>query len=121
MSVRRKSPVRRVESISRIGIWGTYTYAHLLECGHTVYRKRAAAAAVKCEKCYEPPADFENEVEVQVCRMNLASALGCSPDDVTLNVSAANGPLQLQGAVVWLSAEQVQRLIRPRRRSATQR
>jgi len=111
--MRRKSPVRRVESVTRVGPWGAYAYAHVLECGHTLYRKRRGER-LRCEKCYEPPADFENEVEVQVCRMNLASSLGCSPEDVTLNVDATNGPLQLQGAVVWLSAEQVRRLIKRR-------
>jgi hypothetical protein len=118
VSLRRKSPVRKIESVTRVGIWGTYAYAHVLSCGHTAYRKRASLKALKCEKCYEPPADFENEVEVQVCKLNLASSLGCSPEDVNLNIDATNGPLRLQGAVVWLSAEQVQRLIRPRRASS---
>ena len=113
MSLARKSPLRKVEHVQQVGKWGDVRYLHLLDCGHTDERKRRVTD-VRCVKCYEPPAEFTNEAEVRVCQLRLASALNCSPEDVNLNVDATNGTLQLKGAVVWLSGEQVRRLIRRR-------
>lgn len=40
----RKAPRRSVVEISREGAWGRVKYKHLLSCGHTETRPRAATS-----------------------------------------------------------------------------
>lgn len=48
----RKSPRRKVIEIRRSGAWGEVKYQHLLECGHSEFRLRAATAPkIACAWC----------------------------------------------------------------------
>lgn len=113
---RRKSPIREVTQANKVGPHGASTWACLLECGHTTYRKRRPKSPVRCEKCFEPSGDFDSEVDIQVLQAGLAGALGVAPEDVSLKVDATKGTLALQGAFVWLGPSQVRSLVRPRPR-----
>lgn len=117
MSLARKSPSRGVVSVIPQGAWGSTSYLHLLTCGHSLSRARASKGPVRCVKCYEPPSDFADEREVQVCQSRLAGALGVGINDVSLSVDATSGTLRLKGATVWLGDEQVRKLL-SRRTSA---
>lgn len=134
----RKSPRRKVVEIQRTGGWGNVEYRHLLECGHTEIRPRAATApklaCVWCLRAEEkerelleltpPPQEIlpetidfadqlsENEIKVAVVTATLAKRFGVPVEAITMSVRWRGGVPSIQEAVVFLSAEDVARLTR---------
>jgi hypothetical protein len=134
----RKAPKRAVVEILRVGEWGKVKYHHTLSCGHTEVRQRATTApklacvwCLRAEKKDEelrvlaPAAPeilpevididatlSENEVQVARHRASLAKLMGVPMEAVDISVQWRGGSLVIQGAVVFLSANDVARLSR---------
>ena len=128
----RKAPRRTVESIERIGNWGSVKYHHKLECGHVEIRARASRAPkLGCAWClrtaskaleigavtkrFEGPLDYdermrENEIQVARLRGSLASALGVPAEAVDLVVTEKGADLIVESAVVYLSPRDIGRI-----------
>lgn len=134
----RRSPKRSVVEIRKIGSWGNIAYHHHLECGHVEVRPRASKApklaCVWCKRSgekakelaqYAPapslllPSDdhfddtfSQHEVEVARMRAELAKLVGIPLEAVDLSVHWPAGSPKVQGAVLFLSASDVERLTR---------
>lgn len=134
----RKSPKRAVVEIRKIGSWGNIGYHHHLECGHVEVRPRASKApklaCVWCKRSaekakeiaeYAPKPSFvlpsddhfddtfsTGEVEVARIRAELAKIVGIPLEAVDVSVHWPSGSPKVQGAVLFLSAGDVERLTR---------
>ena len=128
----RKAPRRTVESIERIGNWGSVKYHHNLECGHVEIRTRASRAPkLGCAWClrtaikvvdvgaatrqFDEPLDYdermrENEIQVARLQGSLASALGVPTEAVDLVVTEKGADLTVESAVVYLSPRDIDRI-----------
>lgn len=131
----RKAPRRSVEEIERIGGWGKIKYHHHLACGHIEIRDRASSAPkLGCAWCFrasQRDAELKNptaggtivpfaidsdvvmgqaEIDIERTRAALARALLVPADAIDLVVIDADGSLEIQNALVFLSAHDVMRL-----------
>jgi len=131
----RKAPRRSIEEIERIGGWGKVKYHHHLACGHIEIRDRASTAPkLGCAWCFrasqrdaelrnpaagstilpstvDPDATMgQDEVDIERTRAALATALSVPPDAIDLVAIDADGSLEIQNALVFLSAHDVMRL-----------
>ena len=133
----RKSPRRSVERIERLGGWGKVKYHHHLECGHIEVRNRASTApkiaCVWCLKTAERDAEWKNpgaaeknsiisidyaadlgqdELVIEQTRAALARELSVPSDVIDIVAVDAGGNLEIQSALVFLSADDVNRITR---------
>lgn len=131
----RKAPRRSIEEIKRIGGWGNVKYHHHLVCGHIEVRDRASSApklgCAWCFKAAQRDAELKNpaaggtivplaidsdaimgqaEVDIERTRAALARALSVPADAIDLIAIDADGSLEIQNALVFLSAHDVMRL-----------
>lgn len=129
-SEHRKSPRRKVISISRVGQWGEVLYEHLLDCGHVERRPRASRAAqIACVWCLRSQAkELEitalakpakiiqidssvNEIAIAQVKAKLCHTLGVTHEQVEISVIDKQGEQKISGAVVFLSESDVHKLI----------
>lgn len=132
----RKAPRRSVVEISREGAWGRVKYKHLLSCGHTEIRARAATSpTLACAWCLRAEAKNEeikalgagaqiiNEVdinqklaneEIDISRTKaiIATRFQIPIEAIDVVVADVNGNLIIQHALLFLSASDVARLSR---------
>jgi hypothetical protein len=131
----RKAPRRFIEEIKRVGGWGKVKYHHHLACGHVEIRNRASSAPkLGCAWCFrasQRDAELKNptaggtivplaidldatmgqdEVDIEQTRATLATAFSVPADAIDLVVIDADGSLEIQNALVFLSAHDVMRL-----------
>jgi hypothetical protein len=131
----RKAPRRFIEEIERIGGWGKVKYHHHLACGHIEIRDRASTAPkLGCAWCFrasQRDAELKNpmaggtiipsaidsgatmgqdEIDIERTRAALATALSVPADAIDLIAIDADGSLEIQNALVFLSAHDVMRL-----------
>jgi hypothetical protein len=137
---RRKSPRRSVQEIRRTGAWGNVLYHHHLDCGHIEVRPRSSVAPkIACTWCLKianrndelnlrpiaPPVDEnpdgdyddlpqpssgQSEISIEATRSALAETLSVPVDAVDLVSIVAGDSLEIQSALVFLSANDVARL-----------
>lgn len=126
----RKAPRKRVVEIRRVGSWGNVVYEHLLECGHTERRPRAATSqSLACAWCLRSQAkeieiislskpaktteiDLQNtEIAISRIRAAIAHTLNISLEQVEVSVVDRLGEQKISGAVVFLSESDVRKLI----------
>ena len=133
----RKSPRRSIERIERMGGWGKVKYHHHLECGHIEVRNRASTAPkIACVWCLKtaardaewknpssvdknlaPSIDYDSdlsqdEMAIERARAALARELSIPPDAIDIVAVDAGGNLEIQSALVFLSADDVHRITR---------
>ena len=76
----RKAPKRAVVQITKTGNWGNYEYEHLLECGHTEIRKRAAGTdVIACAWCVRAAVRAEEIAGLQAPQRD-----PIAPEDIVL-------------------------------------
>ena len=127
----RKSPRRKVVSISKSGSWGNLTYRHELSCGHIEVRKRAATTGdIACAWCLrakqrdvemkalvrgpvlltdEPDLGLQ-EIYIDKTKATLSTRFGIPLDAVDVMAEDINGKLTIRSAVIYLSALDVEKL-----------
>lgn len=140
MEINKKSaPQRAVVEISRTGGWGKVRYAHLLECRHTEYRKRALTTKkIACTLCAKAevaeqtireliatgPAEYaepvwtdemfsdiaELETDIGKLRASLSAALQVSAEAVDVVSTQTEEGMGIAYVVVFLDAEQANRI-----------
>ena len=123
---RASAPKLAVIRVDRVGPWGSVSYHHLLECGHTEVRRRCAKVADKiaCTKCQDigerrsALADlastsqaFQSDEEVAAemtqearIKANIAAMLGVPADTVDVALHPA------RRVTIFLSPQEVTRL-----------
>ena len=131
----RKAPRRSIEEIKRVGGWGKVKYHHHLACGHIEIRNRASSAPkLGCAWCFRaserdaelrnpavsnqtPPPTVDSdpvmgqdEIDIGQTRAALATALSVPADAIDIVAIDAGGSLEIQNALVFLSAHDVMRL-----------
>jgi hypothetical protein len=131
----RKAPRRSIEEIKRIGGWGKVKYHHYLACGHVEIRNRASSAPkLGCAWCFRAserdaelrnpaisnqnsppaidsePAMGQDEINIEQTRAALARALSIPADAIDIVAIDADGSLEIQNALVFLSSHDVMRL-----------
>lgn len=132
----RRAPRRVILSISREGAWGKVKYKHVLECGHTEVRDRASSSpALACAWCLrvgerakeidalsrttrKPYVDASSslaidEINISKARAALSSKFNIPLDSVDIASSDVNGNFEINYALIFLSAGDVARLIKP--------
>jgi len=133
----RKAPRRDVVEISREGAWGKVKYQHLLSCGHTEARARAATspklACAWCLRADEKDSEIkalsagaipsyvdtneqsaEEEITVNRVRATIAARFKIPLDAIDIVVADVNGNLIIKNALVFLSSSDVARLSKPK-------
>jgi len=125
----RQAPRRRIESIERAGSWGNVKYRHLLECGHTESRPRAATVPkLACAWCLRVEKqqtqllalgtggrvseNIDEEVVEQLetqakIKAEISKRLGLTSEAVDVTMSELLG---LRVATVFLSRDDVDRM-----------
>lgn len=131
----RRSPRRKVESIERVGGWGSVRYIHRLECGHAETRPRASSAPkLACVTCLRvenldremkkfgsgeeitgPPIDFDdqpgnNDALPDRLAATIALRFGIPVEAVGVNTEFVGNRLEVVSGWVFLSASDVHRL-----------
>jgi hypothetical protein len=130
---RRRAPRRQVVEISREGAWGKVKYKHVLECGHTEIRARAAStshlACAWCSRAEEKNKEIKalsagaaikyrdsderyisNEISISKTRASLSAKFGVPLESIDVAVNDVNGIFQIQYALVFLSSSDVDRI-----------
>ena len=126
----RKAPRRKVVNINRVGSWGNVVYEHILECGHTERRPRAASSeTLACAWCLRSQAKeleirslaapartvdpdlTKTEIEIARTKAKISHALDISLEQVEVSVVDKLGEQKISGAVVFLSEDDVRKLI----------
>jgi len=131
-SERRRSPRRKIAEIKRVGAWGHVSYHHVLACGHTEIRKRAASTGeLACAWCLraeqkaseiralvgprvirtEDEALADDEVKIERTRAALATRFSIPVDAVDVLSEDISGQLVIRSATIFLSARDVTRLV----------
>lgn len=127
----RRAPRRKIKTIRRVGSWGDIVYEHLLECGHTERRPRAATSnSLACAWCLRSEAkeleiralalpakivepDLQHsEIEIARVKAQLAHTLSVSLEQIEISVIDKFGEQKISGAVVFLSESDVHKLIK---------
>lgn len=127
----RRAPRRRIKEIRRVGSWGNVVYEHILDCGHTERKSRAATShSIACAWCLRSKAkDLEiralalpakilepdlqtSEVEIARIKAQLAHTLNVSLEQIEISVIDKFGEQKISGAVVFFSEANVNKLIR---------
>jgi hypothetical protein len=130
MSERKKAPRRKIISIQRTGSWGNVVYEHLLECGHTEKRPRASTAPqISCTWCLRSQAkeleiralavpakskEFDSsigEIEIAKIKAKLSHTFSIRQEQIEISVVDKFGEQKISGAVVFLSEEDVRKLV----------
>lgn len=137
MEGRRQAPKRSVREVRRRGQWGDVVYEHHLDCGHTEIRERASRARrIACTWCQKlderkeqtnttPSASLgfsfrddgddsafaSAEIEISQARASLASFLKVPVDAVEIVASEKMGMLEIRAAYIFLSAQDIRRLL----------
>lgn len=129
----RKAPRRDVVEISREGAWGKVKYRHLLSCGHTEVRARAAStpklACAWCLKAVEKEGEMRalvaapeqvyvdidqklarEETDISKIRATISSKFQIPLEAIDIVVNDVGGKLVIRHALVFLSAADVDRL-----------
>jgi hypothetical protein len=129
----RKAPRRDVVDISREGAWGKVKYKHLLSCGHTEVRQRAASTPkLACAWCLRAldkdvemkalvrgPSTDQDDIdsriakeEINISRMkaSIASKFNIPLDAIDIVANDVDGKLQVKHALLFLSSSDVARL-----------
>ncbi len=129
---RRRSPRRKITEIKRVGAWGDVSYHHVLSCGHTEIRKRASSTnELACAWCLraeqkdseiraltrfrpiktEDEALADDEVKIERARAALAARFAVPVDAVDVLSEDISGQLIIRSATIFLSAQDVTRLV----------
>jgi hypothetical protein len=132
----RKAPRRDVVEISREGAWGRVKYKHLLSCGHTEVRPRAATSPkLACAWCLRAEAKNEEikalgagiqqidasdinrklateEIDISRTKAIIATRFQIPIEAIDVVATDVNGNLVIQHALLFLSAADVARLSR---------
>lgn len=129
----RKAPRRDVVEISREGAWGKVKYRHLLSCGHTEVRPRAAStpklACAWCLRAVEKDVEIKalsagiqtqiadineqlakEEIDISKTKAAIALRFQIPQEAIDIVVSDVNGNLVIKHALLFLSARDVSRL-----------
>lgn len=113
---RRNAPRRAVLEVAKAGYYGSTSWYHYLECGHTVARKRKTEAGNKiaCEPCGASRAErelarAEADHRELLLEARLAKLLGLPVDEVEVVFDPQTG--RPAWAQVWLPAGFVERLV----------
>ena len=129
----RKAPRRDVVEISREGAWGKVKYRHLLSCGHTEVRPRAAStpklACAWCLRVVEKDVEIKalsagtqtqvddlneqlakEEIDISKTKAAIALRFQIPQEAIDIVVSDVNGNLVIKHALLFLSARDVSRL-----------
>ena len=132
----RKAPRQDVVNISREGAWGKVEYRHLLSCGHTEVRARAAStpklACAWCLRAVEKDGEMkaltagalpvhvdinekiaEEEIDISRMKAAIASKFKIPLEAIDLVVSDVSGNLVVKHALVFLSSSDIARLSKP--------
>lgn len=128
----RKSPRRKILEIRKTGTWGNVQYVHILECGHSETRARAATskelACVMClrlkakeiemtslskpsivDDSYDTNVNIK-ETRAQMIRAGIASSLKISHEAIDVVMRDVNGNLEISSVVLFLSATEASRI-----------
>lgn len=129
---RRRAPRRSIVNIERAGQWGNVIYRHYLSCGHVEERKRAAStnelACTWCPKAEKKAEELraltrpselifddlnfaDEELRIEKSRATIAQRFGVPLDAVDIAVSDATGKLIIRSATIYLSAQDVARIV----------
>ena len=132
----RKAPRRDVVEISREGAWGRDKYKHLLSCGHTEIRPRAATTPkLACAWCLKAEAKNQEmkalgagvqtiqiddineklaaeEIDISRTKAIIATRFQIPIEAIDVVATDVNGNLVIQHALLFLSASDVARLSR---------
>ncbi len=132
----RKAPRRDVVEISREGAWGRVKYKHLLSCGHTEIRPRAATTPkLACAWCLKAEAKNQEmkalgagvqtiqiddineklaaeEIDISRTKAIIATRFQIPIEAIDVVATDVNGNLVIQHALLFLSASDVARLSR---------
>lgn len=132
----RKAPRRDVVDISREGAWGRVKYKHLLSCGHTEVRPRAATTPkLACAWCLKAEAKNQEmkalgagaqaiqiddineklateEIDISRTKAIIATRFQIPIEAIDVIATDVNGNLVIQHALLFLSASDVARLSR---------
>lgn len=134
---RRRAPRRKITQIDKTGTWGKVEYRHLLSCGHVETRKRIAPSdEIACTWCLRAEAKekeirslvaaqprtlitvdseaMDDEVAIERARSTIAARFGIPVDAVDVASEDFNGRLIIRNATIYLSANDVQKLLKPR-------
>lgn len=125
-SNKSSAPKTTVIRVDRVGPWGSVSYYHLLECGHTESRKRCARVGDKiaCTRCQEvierrsalaeltvtsQAFDSDEDVAAELTteariRANVSSLLGVPADTIDVALHPA------KRVTIFLSPQEVARL-----------
>lgn len=129
----RKAPRRQVVEISREGAWGKVKYRHLLSCGHTEVRARAAStpklACAWCLRAVEKDVEIKalsagvqsqiddineqlakEEIDISKTKAAIALRFQIPQEAIDVVVADINGNLVIKHALLFLSAKDVSRL-----------
>jgi hypothetical protein len=131
----RKAPRQEIVQISREGAWGKVKYRHLLSCGHTEVRARAATtpklACAWCLRAVEKDGEMKaltagiptininldeknaaEEIDISRMKAAIASKFQIPLEAIDIVASDINGNLIVKNALVFLSSADVARLSR---------
>lgn len=132
----RKAPRRDVVEVSREGAWGRVKYKHLLSCGHTEIRPRAATTPkLACAWCLKAEAKNQEmkalgagvqtiqiddineklaaeEIDISRTKAIIATRFQIPIEAIDVVATDVNGNLVIQHALLFLSASDVARLSR---------
>jgi len=132
----RKAPRQDVVTISREGAWGKVEYRHLLSCGHTEVRVRAAStpklACAWCLRAAEKDGEMkaltagaipvhvdineknaEEEIDISRMKAAIASRFKIPLEAIDIVASDISGNLVVKHALVFLSSSDIARLSKP--------
>lgn len=138
----KAAPRQQIVEINRVGSWGRVEYHHLLDCGHTEIRKRAASTkTLACPGCVlaakheaqqsreqklmelmDPADDLLDLIGSEMAasertaaqvRAGLSARLGVPPEAVDVATDVDDeGRMRVSYAVILLSVDEIARLIR---------
>jgi hypothetical protein len=132
----RKAPRQDVVQITREGAWGKVEYRHLLSCGHTETRARAASTPkLACAWCLRAvkkdgemkaltagavPTDIddnvkfvEEEIDISKMKAAIASKFKIPLEAIDIVATDISGNLVVKHALVFLSSSDVARITKP--------
>lgn len=131
MSSPRNAPRRKAVNVQKVGNYGHVIWAHELECGHTITRKRKSPNGILgCTKCLNA-SDFEemsqaltvpqeapfddglSEAEKQAMKYKaiLAGRFNIPTEQIDVHIqSALDGMMRVESATISLTRRQLRAL-----------
>lgn len=128
----RKSPRKKIISVTRVGEWGKISYEHLLACGHIETRPRKASTnSLACAWCFKsknlgrelvqlgaPTGQYvdddssSSESLINETRASIASRFNVPLESVDVVSIVENSELKIQYVTVFLSSAEVSRIMK---------